>query len=88
MIFCQRSQDWRYRKSYRYLLSQRRGDRKEKRIKDTDIAKKHITPAFSAPLREKYDFKPPTQAGFPVIRKSMATIRSSRDQHSSPVDLI
>ena len=32
-------------------------------------------PAFSAPLREKHDFKPPAQACFPVIRKSTATVR-------------
>jgi hypothetical protein len=30
--------------------------------------------AVSAPLREKYVFKPPTQADFPVIRKSTTTV--------------
>ena len=76
MIFCQCSHDWRYRKSCRYWLSQRRRDRKEKRIKRYWHWKKNVTPEFSTPLREKYDFKPPAQAGFPVIQKSTVTVRS------------
>jgi len=53
MIFCHYNRDWLYRRGFRYLLSQRRRERKGRSIKRYCLYKKHMPPLRSLRLCEK-----------------------------------
>ena len=84
MDFCPYSQGWLYRKGYRFTLAEAQRSQR-KRIKQYCLCIKHMSPLRSprlcASARKQY-VKPSTQAGFPLIRKSTTTVRSSLNYYT------